>query len=224
VGTFLYPEEDAMLMGCPDIPLIRRIFFGLCIRNGLRRERAVSLSWEQVRRVGEHWVISIPGKPNKPPATFVLDPGTAEALVRWQRLVMAELPRTKLVFPAEMLSRSRSHREGLPMAIGNFATLVRDALLTAGVTRPAISKPLEGHSRLVGHDLRATFVTLARGAGLPDQHIAQRTGHTTTEMLNRYDHGSWLAKELGLGLPGRLCDLIPELAEMASEPESAESE
>jgi integrase len=138
--------------------------------------------------------------------------------------VKARLRKTKLVFPAELLSRSRSHRDGHPMAIGNFATLVRDSLLAAGVTRPAISAPLEGYARLVGHDLRATFVTLARGAGLPDQFIAQRTGHTTTEMLNRYDHGSWLAKELGLGLPGRLCDLIPELAKMASEPESAEIE
>lgn len=57
-----------------------------------------------------------------------------------------------------------------------------------------------GLCRIRVHDLRAT-----RGAGgangKSEAWVADRTGHTTSAMINRYRRAAWSATELGLGSP-----------------------
>jgi len=38
-----------------------------------------------------------------------------------------------------------------------------------------------------GHSLRATFITIARNAGVLDSQIIRQTHHKNTDMLNTYD-------------------------------------
>jgi hypothetical protein len=63
------------------------------------------------------------------------------------------------------------------------------------------------------HDLRGTFVTLALANGRSEAWVADRTGHTTSAMINRYRRTARSATELGLGLLAPLDEAIPELAE-----------
>ncbi len=50
------------------------------------------------------------------------------------------------------------------------------------------------------HDLRGTFVTLALASGKTETWVADRTGHKSSIMINRYRRAARSASELGLGL------------------------
>jgi hypothetical protein len=43
--AWLYPAEDAALLGCPDVPLPYRLLYGFLAREGLRLGEALSLRW-----------------------------------------------------------------------------------------------------------------------------------------------------------------------------------
>lgn len=211
-GAFLFPEEDAALLVCQDIPFVRRLYFGMAIREGIRRTRLAELRWAKLRLVqhGHRGLATVPGKPNKKPVKWALTEGTAEALRRWHRIC----PSKVWVFPAEALPRYRRSRAGQPIYVQHFAADLRDALKKAGVDRPELFEPDQGFRRLVGHDLRATHVTLARANGVSDDVIRRRTRHTTTAMIDRYDHAVGLYEELDCGMLTPLHEAIPELAEM----------
>jgi hypothetical protein len=49
------------------------------------------------------------------------------------------------------------------------------------------------------HDLRATFVTLALAAGRTETWVCDRTGHRSSQMVNRYRRAARSAAELRLG-------------------------
>jgi integrase len=101
--AYLFPHEEAALLACTQVSLVWRLFFGFCAREGLRRDNAVTLQWSNL-------TLDLPGGGghidldttkrgrggNRP-----LDPGTAEALRRWQRMC----PSGRWVFPAEALPR-----------------------------------------------------------------------------------------------------------------------
>lgn len=220
-GAYLYPKEDAALLSCGDVPLVRRLYFGMAAREGIRRTRLAGLRWDRLRlsEHGHRGVARVPGKPNKKPVLWGLTDGTAEALRRWQRICPSDV----WVFPAEALPRYRRSRAGQPIYVQPFAADLRDALKKAGVDRPELFESDEGFRRLVGHDLRATHVTLARANGVSDEVIRRRTRHTTTKMIDRYDHAVGLYEELDCGLLLPLHEAIPELAEMAPSQEWVEA-
>ena len=78
--------------------------------------------------------------------------------------------------------------------------------------------------RLRAHDLRATFVTLALGAGKTDDWVKKRTGHMSDSMLRRYRREAETVQELHLGWLKPLYEVIPELAQLgpSSKDEAAE--
>jgi hypothetical protein len=100
------------------------------------------------------------------------------------------------------------------LSVQHFADDLRESLRVAGITRPELFESEGGFRRLVGHDLRATYVTLARANGESDAVIRRRTRHTTTSMIDRYDHAVGLFAELDCGMLVPLHDAVPELAEM----------
>lgn len=218
-GAFLYPSECDLLLQCKRIPLVRRLCLGLAVHEGPRRSKILSLRWNQIEpSVADpsKLKLSLPGKPNKPGASFLLNDGTAEALRRWKTICTSK----KWVFPAEMVPGSRRTNRGKHMVWGDSAASLRKALGWAGIQRTSLVDPPEGHARLVAHDLRATYVTLARLRGELDESIMRRTGHTQRNTLERYDHAFGEMKELQeLGKTFELtplCDAIPELAEMSA--------
>jgi hypothetical protein len=49
------------------------------------------------------------------------------------------------------------------------------------------------------HDLRGTLVTLSLANGKSETWVADRTGHTSSQMINRYRRAARSAQELELG-------------------------
>ncbi len=63
------------------------------------------------------------------------------------------------------------------------------------------------------HDLRATFTTWAKRAGKGDGWIADRTGHLTPEMIQRYNRAARTLEDLRIEPFPELIGTIPELVE-----------
>lgn len=112
--AFVLPTEDQKLMACEDVALVRRLFFGAAAREGIRRGRLVTLSWQrcQLDGHGRGGMAIVPGKPNKPGVHGSLHEGTAEAFRRWRRIC----PSGEWVFPTEALPGYVAKRAGLPPA------------------------------------------------------------------------------------------------------------
>lgn len=198
---FLYPKEDARLLGCTAIPLRRRLVYGLLDREGMR--------------AGE--LVGTPGKHDDPPQppmpwtsvdleagalndvrnktgddrTWALAPGVARALGAWRAM-----------HPKNPLIIGEMH---------DLAQHVRADLEAAGVTRSALLSR-SGRARWFGvHCFRATFVTLSLAAGKTETWVQDRTGHKSTTMINAYRRAARNAGELGLGELVPLDEAIPEL-------------
>jgi integrase len=62
------------------------------------------------------------------------------------------------------------------------------------------------------HDLRATFITLALARGKSEQWVMDRSGHTTSMMLQRYRRAARTVAEANMTTLTPLDEAIPELA------------
>ena len=61
------------------------------------------------------------------------------------------------------------------------------------------------------YDLRATFVTLSLANGKSEAWVSARTGHRSSDMINRYRRIAQSVAELSLGELRPLDEAIPEL-------------
>jgi hypothetical protein len=93
----------------------------------------------------------------------------------------------------------------------HLADELRSDLRAAGVTRPAPFERSNTRRPLRVHDLRATFVTVSLANGRTETWVADRTGHTSRAMINRYRRAARTWAELSLGPLAPLDEAIPEL-------------
>ena len=77
-------------------------------------------------------------------------------------------------------------RSGLEKAYVLMAETFRAHLAVAGVDRAELFEKSESRRPIRIHDLRATFITVNLANGKTEAWIADRTGHTTSTMINRY--------------------------------------
>src|SRR5690606_9487912 len=77
--------------------------------------------------------------------------------------------------------------------------------------RPVLFQRTAKRAPLRAHDLRATFVTLALASGKTETWVCDRTGHRSSNMLNKYRRAARTAEELGLGWLKPMHEVIPEL-------------
>lgn len=202
--SYLYPSEDAQLLACPDVPLLDRMFFGFLAREGMRVGEALGLDWRDVDlKLGS---VRLDANKSDDPRAWALGPDVRVALERWHALHGS--PARGAVF---MGLDGRSLRTA-----DHLAARFRAALSTAGVKRPELTERSRSRSPIRVHDLRATFVTLALASGRTETWVADRTGHRSSEMINRYRRTARHAAELGLGWLAEMQATIPELAELAN--------
>ena len=169
--AYLYPEEDAALIACPDVPFDNRVLYGVLDREGLRISEATALTWGDLDlRRGR---ITLDKNKTSAPRAWTLDPSVTETL----RAYRGEAGDDDLVF-ANFVDSNVAKR---------FRAHLRQALEWAGLparkelfARTAERRPIRIH------DLRATFITLALAAGRSETWVMDRTGHTTSQMLGRY--------------------------------------
>lgn len=195
---YLYPDEEAQLLRCVAVPLEYRIAYGILAREGMRagelvgntKEKIASLPWSAFDL--KRGVIQLDRNKTRDPRAWALDESTKRALVKWQKLSPDE------IFPT--------------VDPNHFADRFRDHLIAAGVDRAELVAPATEQRRPIrAHDLRATFITVAFAQGKSEGWIQDRTGHTSSAMLNRYRRVARQFHELGLGPLGPMDRLIPEL-------------
>ncbi|MFO0564319.1 MAG: tyrosine-type recombinase/integrase [Polyangiaceae bacterium] len=201
--SYLFPSEDAKLMGCTQAPLLWRLFFGVLAREGLRVSEALSLIWADLDL--DHGVVCLDENKTEDPRTWALDPGVAEALRRWRVRLGAKAKPNQPVF----IEVSGSGIDGY-----EAARTLREYLQLAGVTRPQLFERSDKRIAIRAHDLRATFVTVNLALGKSEAWITDRTGHQSSEMIYTYKRAARMHQELALGAFTPLHEAIPELRDL----------
>jgi hypothetical protein len=77
--------------------------------------------------------------------------------------------------------------------------------------RPELFESSEQRMRLRVHDLRGVFVTVNLANGRSEAWISDRTGHRSSQMINRYRRLARTFEELNSGELAALDEAIPEL-------------
>ncbi len=210
-------EEAAMLALAEDrAPIVERLLLGYLAREGGRKEEAASLEWGDTRTAdAAGWVDLKLGKVflnehktdgrtgSRDP--WRLQPDVHEALKRWRKLH----PKARLVFPGA---------GGAPLNVEHLADRLRAYYDAAGSKRLELHTSTKGRRRLVVHDLRALFCTLAMARGASESWIMARTGHTTSGMLAKYRRA---AASFGEGAEAALVPLHLAVPELRSEDDEA---
>jgi integrase len=232
---FIYPDEDAALIGCtavdaqgkPVVDLGRRVLYGFQTRAGWRREEALGGSVEGVddaiedaeqaldevpaltwRRLDlRHRVVHIDREKTGRPRPVPIDADIARALEAWRTLSPAPAD-DDFVF-VDMTGKLIDRHEA--------AGQLRADLLTAGQDRAELHDASAPHLRkpVRFHDLRASMVTIGLANGRSEEEIRRRTGHTSSA-LERYRRVAATLRELTLGDWIPLDRAIPELAAACS--------
>jgi integrase len=195
---YLYPDEDLAVLGCAKIPIAYRLLYGVLDREGCRsgellgntKNGTPAITWEHfdLRR----GLVRLDENKTDDPRAWALDPGVARALKLWQKLSPAA------PFPG--------------VDPNHLAATFREHLELADVDRAELTAPATKARRPIrGHDLRATFITISLANGKSEGWIQDRTGHTSSAMLNRYRRLARQFSELDLGTLGPLDELIPEM-------------
>ena len=196
--AWLYPNEDLLLMRCREVPLARRLLYGVLVREGLRVSEALGLTWPDVDL--DRGVLRLDTNKTDDPRSWALGEDVARALDAWRKLRGKKAEKIPRLFPRELV--------GHPT---DLARLLREGLTLAGVKRPELTEPKPGRLLLRAHDLRGSFVTLALAAGRTEAWVTDRTGHRSSQMIYLYKRASRTAAELGLGWLAPLDEAIPEL-------------
>ena len=197
---YLYPDEEGKLLGCTLVPVEYRIAYGVLTREGMRtgelfgnpKMKTPALGWDCLDL--ERGVITLDRNKTDDPRAWALDPSTLRALRIWKQMS----PRG----PFASINPN------------NFARRFREHLLLAEVDRAELTAEATDERRPIrAHDLRATFITVGYATGRSEGWMQDRTGHTSSVMLNRYRRVARKFTELGLGRLGAMDELIPELAQ-----------
>lgn len=207
----LYPHEDALLCGCQTTDFAERFTYGFAIRTGIRVSTLFPLKWRNINLrtgllTGTAKDTRAPGKRRKgrrgKRVEFKLSPDVLNAL-RWWRQQRQDETEEATIFPQLELTA--------------WADRLRVALLAAGVDRYELHHPSETGKPMRFHDLRASFITFALANGKTEAWIRDRTGHSDSQMIVRYqrDHvkelevHDWLPLDVALGLCRVAEDVTP---------------
>ena len=181
--SYLYPDEDATLLGCDAVPFVHRLFYGFVCREGLRSEEAQTLAWRDVDL--ERGAVRLDRNKTDDARAWALDPGTVAALVAWKKLHAEDEP-------SDRIFRGLDKTYNLPM-------MLREHLKAAGVKRSELFERSDVRRQIRLHDLRATFVTTSLANGRSESWVQDRTGHESSDQINRYRRAARSFAELGLG-------------------------
>jgi len=173
---------------------------------GLRKANLVGLRWRDVDLEGGTFV-ALRTKTGLPISADVHFVPVLTLLAAWKK----HRPPASEDDPIVPVSYRRLHR----------ARQVLHAMLrAAGVTREILFLDDPHVEPLRFHDLRSTFVTWAKRAGLPEHFITSRTGHLTKDMVDRYTR---LATSVAASRFQPFPDVsraIPELLELDTSPDT----
>lgn len=188
---WIYPDEEAKLIGSPNVPLSWRIFYAFLHREGPRRSEAARMAWSDFDL--ERGAVALDENKTDDPRAWALSPGVAETM-RWWRDMRArqgaDVSDNALVFVDE---------NGQPIGKWRAAETYREHLQIAGITRTILFERSRSRQPIRLHDTRATFITVSLANGKSETWVQDRTGHRSSTMINRYRRVARTVAELGLG-------------------------
>ncbi len=190
--SYLYPEEDALLLAAPSCALRFRMLYGWLAREGTRAGEALALQRRDVDL--EHGVVHLDENKTDDPRSWALGSDVALALELYFEL-RGEVRPEDPVFPLNVVHANR----------------FREHLAAAGVGRAKLFEKSEKRRPIRIHDLRGTFVTLALANGRTETWVADRTGHKSSQMINEYRRAARTAAEVGQPWLAPMHEAIPEL-------------
>jgi integrase len=181
--TYLYPSEDRKLLSCEDVLIVHRLFYGFLSREGLRSNEAQLLTWADLDL--ERGSLRLDRNKTDDPRAWALDAGVLRALKWWRERHADDEPSARVF---------RALEKPYWMAI-----MFRRHLEAARIDRAELTEKSDIRQPIRVHDLRATFVTVALANGKTEAWIADRTGHKSSAMINRYRRTARTHAELGQG-------------------------
>jgi len=196
---WLYPDEEARLLNCTEVPLHFRLYYGFLSREGCRKSEALGLTWADVDL--QRGVVNLDTNKTDRPRTWALGKDVAAAM----QIVFAMREH-----PADDESIFIGAR-GVRFAEVHASTL-REHLHLADVDRPQLYERSEHRKPINMHSLRHGFVTLSLATGKSESWVRARTGHRSSVMLAHYEATKLLAEELDLGWFANMVEATPELA------------
>jgi integrase len=181
---FLYPEEYVLLVRCEDISFEYRVLYGFILREGPRISEAFRIQWEHLEQLPNgRWLLNVPETKTGRALMFILMPGTGEAI--------AELRRRRPDLPGPFAWMSETQ-------VKKAAAKLREHIELSGTTRDRLLYTNGRLRRMREHDLRSTFVTWCKLAGIDNETISQHTGHESSTMIARYNRSKATLEHLGL--------------------------
>jgi hypothetical protein len=183
----------------PKVPLAYRVLFAFLDREGVRAGEAQRLRWGDLDL--DRGAIALDENKTDDPRSWALDSGVSRALCAWRDMRDDASPSDHVFID----------QYGRPIEVDGLAEKFRSFLKAAGVSRSALHDAGPNRRPIRVHDLRATFVTLWLANGKTEAWVMDRTGHTTSQMLNRYRRAARSIAELGQGALAPLDEAIPEL-------------
>jgi integrase len=205
--TYLYPDEDAKLLMCVEVPLVYRVLFGFLAREGCRPSEA--LRFERSDFDIAKGAVTLDRNKTNDPRAWALSLGSALALATWWERFRPDKGKDAVVF----LKDNGTKIDPYDLA-GDFRVYLR----AAGVDRKTLFETTDVRLPVRAYDLRATFVTLSLANGKSEAWVSARTGHRSSQMINRYRRVSQSVAELNLGGLLPLNEAIPELRDPPKEP------
>jgi len=210
--TYLYPEEDAQVLGHLGLALVLRLLYGFLDREGCRVSEATTLDFHDVDL--DHGEIHLDANKTNDPRSWAMGSDVAEALRRWRDHFHPNPVAEARVFMYPETSRDA----GAEIDSAARAEEFRQNLKKAGLTRPQLFINDNERRHICIHDLRATFVTIALAAGKTETWVSDRTGHSSSDQIHNYRRQARTHAELELGGLTPLHEAIPELRAAVPEP------
>ena len=205
---YLYPAEEARLLACQRVPLALRIAHGFSVREGVRAGELAAMNVRDFAFTDDGaGTVTLDVNKTDSPRSWALRPDTARALRAWFKLRGAKPGAA--AFPDVNAGRLEDEK---------LSGRIRAALAAAGVNRRALHSKGTNLRPYRWHDARGSFITIASANGRSEAWIADRTGHTTSTMINRYRKRAREAGELALGDWLDMAAGVPELAPPGSVP------
>jgi len=189
--TCIFPDELYRLLASELLPFEYRVLWGFMTIESPRIGKLPEVRWHHIERDGGG-AISIESK-NGDVLYWALSPGTLEALEELERRMPG------LAGPFAWLTES---------GVNKAAKTLREHMTIAGNDRLALHESQGRRRRLRAHDTRATFVVNAKRSGRNEEWIKERTGHTTSLMIEKYNRLLSVAEKKGWKPLGRLDEAL----------------
>ena len=143
------------------------VVIGLALHAGLRREELVNLKFEDIKRQGDRYSLSVIGKGNKP-RTVPVKQAFVDTIIKWQKAIDAPLDSPI----ARGITKGGIVRDGMTSA--SYFELVR-----------RLGKQIEKPD-LAPHDLRRTYARLGYDAGINIAQVSKLLGHANIATTQKY--------------------------------------